>query len=435
MIQGCGRYEFKEGTSDKFWQIRPAPNGGYLAEWGRNGHTPQDHKIYSAKEAEKKIKEKLGKRYKLVQYFADGSVVESKVQMVSGSKAKPKSFMDFVPPEDKAKVTEWEKSVVDLEEIVNKFEKNHLRVVRPEKQKSQIKSGEVIYPARCEAALPEDLEQPHLVGEEKLDGSRYVLYIGPGMDPYGRQKGNTLLSRHHSRTEGEGQGKLVDRTYELSHVTKQDYRSLHGTIIDGETMNGFETFNAFDVMFFCGTDVRPLPLHERRKILEKIIKLMNNESVKIVKQVTKNLAEYFHSIVDAGREGIVVKDINQPYGVGWAKYKKSYSVSAIVTGQKEGKEADTVGSVFVSVYQNGKLIEVGCAAGFTQKDKISMAKNFDKYMGRVVDVFAQEMTNKGTGRLRHCTFHTWRDELDPKDCTLEKLKADLKKGVRKNRTK
>jgi hypothetical protein len=436
MIQGCGRYEFKEGTSDKFWQIQPAPNG-YLAEWGRNGNTPQDHKIYSAKEAEKKIKEKLGKGYKLVQYFADGSVVESKAQMVSGSKAKskPKSFMDFIPDEDKAQVMKWEKSLENLTDVVNRFEKNHLRVVREEKPKSQIKTGEVIYPARCEAALPEDLEQPHLIGEEKLDGSRYVLYLGPGMDPYGRQKSNTLLSRHHSKAEGDGQGKLVDRTYELAHVTKQDYKALHGTIIDGETMNGYETFNAFDVMFFCGTDVRPLPLKERRKILEKIVKLMNNKAVTVIPQVTKNLTEYFHSIVDAGREGIVVKDITQPYGVGWAKYKKSYDVSVIVTGQKEGKKAGTVGSVFVSVYEKGKLTEIGCAAGFTEKDKIAMAKNFDKYMGRVVDVFAQELTNKGTGRLRHCTFHQWRDELDPKDCTFEKLKADLKKGVRKNRTK
>jgi ATP-dependent DNA ligase len=355
--------------------------------------------------------------------------------MVGGSRSK-KSFADMVPPEDKSQVMKWEKSVDKLTDIVNKLEKNHLRVVRDEKPKSEI-TGKVIYPVRCTAELPEDLEQPHLIGEEKLDGSRYVLYLGPGMDPYGRQKSNTLLSRHHSRAEGEGQGKLVDRTYELAHVTKQDYPALHGTIIDGETMNGYETYNAFDIMFFCGTDVRPLPLSERRKILEKVIKLMNNKSVTVIPQVTKNLREYFLSIVEAGREGIVVKDITRPYGhdKAWAKMKKSFDVSVVVTGQKEGKEADTVGSVFVSVFEKGKLIEIGCAAGFTQKDKIAMAKNFKKYMGRVVDVFAQELTNKGTGRLRHCTFHKWRDELDPKDCTFEKLKADLKKGVRKNRTK
>jgi len=399
MINGCGRYEFKQGTSNKFWEIQPHDSGGYIAQWGRNGHSPQDHKIYNANEAEKKIREKLGKGYRIVSYHADGSITQSK------------SLAKICRPEIKDQVVNGEKAVENLEKIADQLLLNgrpNLRLVRDSEEDQETTTSksllEVIYPARCEASLPEDLEQPHLIGEQKLDGSRYVLYFG--YDPYGRQKNysNTLLSRHPSRIIGEDQGKLVDRTFELKHVTGQDYKELKGTVIDGECMNGFETYNAFDIMFFRGEDVRLLPLKERRVILEKVVKMMNNKFVSVIPQITKNLKEYFLSIVEAGGEGIVVKDLNSKYGESWAKYKKSYDISVVITGKKAGKEADTVGSVAVSVYQSGKLIEIGYAAGFDKKTKIAMAKNFKPFMGKVLDIFAQEMTKSttGLGRLRHC---------------------------------
>ena len=53
--------------------------------------------------------------------------------------------------------------------------------------------------SRCEGKLPDDLTRPHLVGEEKMDGSRYALYVGH--DPYERHRGNTLLSRRVSTVD------------------------------------------------------------------------------------------------------------------------------------------------------------------------------------------------------------------------------------------
>ena len=51
-----------------------------------------------------------------------------------------------------------------------------------------------------------------------------------------------------------------------------------------------------------------------------------------------------------------------------------------------------------------------------------------------VDVFAQELTS-ANGKLRHCTFHRFRKDVNAKDCTFEKLKKDFKQDVRKDRTK
>jgi len=310
---------------------------------------------------------------------------------------------------------------------------------------------EILIPSRCTAGLPEDFDSEHLIAEEKLDGSRYVLYIGLNVDPYERRAGNTLLSRRVSVVDE----KHVDKTDNLPHVTHPPYDGLGGTVLDGEVqasdfsqtnsiMNsspalaiskqkelGLCTYWAFDVMYFRGKDVRHLPLEKRRKILEEVIKRMGNEHVKAIPQIHENFELKFKEIVARGGEGIILKDKRQAYGVGWAKMKKSYDVSTIITGWKpgKGKYASGIGSIEISVYSAGKLIPIGYASGFDDSLRAQMAKDFDKYKGKVVDVYTQEMSKPSKehelGRLRHPTFHRLRDDFTATDCTIDKLRKDI----------
>jgi predicted DNA-binding WGR domain protein len=59
------RFENHEGTSNKFWEIRPA-KGGFNAFWGAIGKTEQGPKFYDATEVEKVIASKLKKGYEEV---------------------------------------------------------------------------------------------------------------------------------------------------------------------------------------------------------------------------------------------------------------------------------------------------------------------------------------------------------------------------------
>ena len=270
---------------------------------------------------------------------------------------------------------------------------------------------ELCPPSRCTSKLPDELEKDFLVGEEKLDGSRYVFYIG--CDPYGRNKNNALLSRRVSVVDQ----KHVDRTRNCPHFTDKIYEGLEGTVLDGEIqaadflatnsiMNsapslaiqkqkelGLLNYHVFDVMFFRGNDVRTRPLSERRKILIEVIKRMNNPNVKPIEQVQGDLQALFNRIVSKGGEGIIVKDTRKAYGVGWSKMKKSYDVSCVISGWKggDGKYATTVGSIALSVWHEGKLTEIGYASGFDDKLRLAMAKDFEKYKGKVVDIFTQEI--------------------------------------------
>jgi ATP-dependent DNA ligase len=314
-------------------------------------------------------------------------------------------------------------------------------------------------PSRCTGTLPADLEKDNLVAETKMDGSRYVLYLG-GCDPYERQEGNALLSRRVSVKDG----KHVDRTDNVPHFTHIDYEGLEGTVLDGEVMSsdflktnsimnsgpalavakqmekGKLNYHVFDCMAFRGEDIRSLPLEKRRLVLEEVIRRMDNENVRLIPQFTSNLTDHFTRIVEDGGEGIIVKDLRAGYGQQWAKMKKSYDVSAIVSGYKpgNGKYKGMIGALALSVYHEGKLIEIGFASGFNDALRKKMSDNFEEYKGKVVDVFAQEIQKKGpsgVGRLRHPTFYRFRDDLEPETITSEKLEEDLSKRVRSNRQK
>jgi bifunctional non-homologous end joining protein LigD len=313
-------------------------------------------------------------------------------------------------------------------------------------------------PSRCTAKLPEDLDKPHFVAEEKFDGSRYVLYIGG--DPYERSAPNALLSRRVSVVDS----KHVDRTKNVPHITDRSYAGLEGTVLDGEIQSvdflstnsimnsapsmavskqstiGNVIYHVFDVMSFRGKDVSNLPLSDRRKILVEVVKRMANPHVRVIEQVTGDLTAFFNRIVAKGGEGIIVKDLRQAYGVGWSKFKKSYDVSCVISGWHEGtgKYSGTIGSLLLSVFHDGKLVEIGRASGFDDALRAEMAKDFSKFKGRVVDIFAQEIqdskrsADNAVGRLRHPTFFRLRDDLNAEDCTSEKLWADMKAAKTRN---
>jgi ATP-dependent DNA ligase len=324
---------------------------------------------------------------------------------------------------------------------------------------------ELIIPSRCTAKLMDDLERPHLVAEPKMDGSRYVLYIGGC--PYGRRTSNTLLSRRVSTVDL----KHVDRTLNVPHITGTCYEDLFGTVLDGEIQSvdflstnsimnsspnlavekqkeiGPVNYFVFDITHFRGKDIRNLPLEKRRKVLSEVVKRIGNPSVKLMPQVSSeeyDLSVYFNTLVNDGGEGIIVKDLRQAYGVGWAKMKKSYDVSCFISGFKQGsgKYSEGVGSIALSVYHEGEPVEIGFASGFTDDIRADMGENPGKYLRRVVDIFTQEIQDSKrskdnkVGRLRHPTFFRFRDDLNAEDCTSEKLWSDLKAAkTRRTRTK
>lgn len=274
------------------------------------------------------------------------------------------------------------------------------------------------------------------IAEPKLDGGRYMLY----MDDDG--KVNFFSRRDFPR---------IDKAANVPHFAMR-YPGLEGTILDGEILRpnatklgdttgimnslpakaiarqkveGWLRYNVFDILAYKGQDVRTKPLRERRVYLEAAVAEMANEHVVVVPQYTgEEKQELFDRIVRAGGEGTVLKNLGSSYGVNWVKNKKVADFSVIISGFKpgNGKYAGSLGAVAVSVYQDGKLVEVGFASGMTDAERDHIWKNQASYLGRVIDVTAQEVTQDG--RLRHPRWLRERDDVSPETLTMAKLLED-----------
>ena len=77
------------------------------------------------------------------------------------------------------------------------------------------------------------------------------------------------------------------------------------------------------------------------------------------------------------------------------------------------------GSWKLGAYKNGKLVQIGSLSGLTDE----MKENWKDYVGKVCEVSAMETSeNQEGGRgLRHPKLIAIRDDIDPADCTYERI--------------
>jgi DNA ligase-1 len=153
----------------------------------------------------------------------------------------------------------------------------------------------------------------------------------------------------------------------------------------------------FDVMFYKGKDVTSLPLKERKKIMEKIIK--KNKNVQMSEgyyiKTPEQIEEKFNEFINRGLEGLMAKDLNSPYIAGarkfsWIKLKKSYktelsdTIDITIIGYYSGKGTRTkfnFGGILGGVYDSESdmfysIAKVG--TGFSEEQMKEFGEKLDK---------------------------------------------------------
>lgn len=73
------------------------------------------------------------------------------------------------------------------------------------------------------------------------------------------------------------------------------------------------------------------------------------------------------------------------------------------------------GSFKLGAYKDGKLVEIGNLSGVTDE----MKENWKNYVGKPCEITAMEIMD--TGGVRHPKFLRLRDDIEPTDCTWEKI--------------
>lgn len=154
---------------------------------------------------------------------------------------------------------------------------------------------------------------------------------------------------------------------------------------------------AFDLMFLDGKDLTLEKYSRRRKLLERMVKGSKTivPSEQIVTDKPEKLDEYFRKCAAGGLEGIIAKDLEQPYVAGarkfaWIKLKKSYgeladTVDVVIVGYYLGKGSRQewkFGGLLAAVRndETGRLETIAkIGSGFSEDEMVS----FEKMLGEI----------------------------------------------------
>lgn len=200
------------------------------------------------------------------------------------------------------------------------------------------------------------IQSPYWIMEEKLDGKRVLVQI---------QNGNVIASNRLGLVCGLPT-EIVD---ELS--------GLPNMILDGELIGN--TYHAFDVLEYCGANMRPRQAIERLQLTEKIVNEQACNYIRLVQWANTSLSKTQLYANLLNKEGVVLKELSAPYtpgrpnsGGNALKCKNWSSATvqviahnpkrSVLVGARDGDTITSVGNVTVppnyKMPNFGDLIEV-----------------------------------------------------------------------------
>ena len=214
----------------------------------------------------------------------------------------------------------------------------------------------------------------------------------------------------------------------------------------------------FDVLSLAGDDYSDKPLSERRSALETFHASIAAPRLKL-SPVTRDRATALAWLERSGGalDGVIAKRVDQPYKSGeraMVKVKPERTADCVVGGFRYAEKHDVVGSLLLGLYDDvGLLNHVGFTSAIPAKEREQLTEDLEALIeppgftgsapggpsrwrtarsGQwqplkpelVVEVKYDQVT---AGRFRHGTaIVRWRPDKDPKQCTFEQLKPELR---------
>lgn len=269
------------------------------------------------------------------------------------------------------------------------------------------------------------------IGEPKLDGWRGLFHV--------TNEGVRVYSRAAKRYDGSLPA-IEEQLSKLPHDTwldgemvvfgdaEQEWGSIQ-SIMGSSTeraasMSDIVTFVCFDILAFDGRDTRSLPFIRRREFLESVFEQVSfDDRVRLITQHEAS-AEFLAEALEAGNEGIILKNLDSPYssgkrGYGQHKVKPQEDLDGVIMDYKEGKDsfAGLVGALIVGQYNaDGELVPILRCSGMTMAVREDITRNREEWLGRVVEV--KHHGKMGDG-YRHPQFKRVREDKLATDCVLE----------------
>src|SRR5216110_348263 len=199
----------------------------------------------------------------------------------------------------------------------------------------------------------------------------------------------------------------------------------------------------FDLLAFEGYDLRPLPLEQRKALLEPIVPRVG--PIKYLSHFEKDGEALYEHVVKMGLEGIVAKRADAPYRAGrspnWLKIRADRTDDFVVVGFTRPKGSRSgFGALDLGAHQDGKVVYGGrVGSGFTAAELKDVSAALERgirptpaFSGPVpqdaghtwvepaliAEVRYKEWTDEGL--LRQPVFVRFRDDKPITECVIER---------------
>ena len=293
--------------------------------------------------------------------------------------------------------------------------------------------------------------RPEMAGtkrlEPKLDGVRCLLMViyndsGECITTCFSRNGKVFDNFYHIEKQ------VMENFTKLIRSTKVAQQLSFGFVLDGEVIgNSFQelmrqarrkdnvqaedsVFGVFDIIPLA--DFRRgywnAQLEKRIAILEGMrpvfdtmpnVELLPHIMVDLDTAAGKDqLHRYAKDQVNAGFEGIMIKNVDAPYeckrNTFWMKWKPTLTVDLEVIGVEEGtgRNVGRLGALVCAGMDDGKEISVNVGSGFSDADRDSYWRDSQFIIGRTAEILCDVITQNqdGTYSLRFPRFVRFRDD-------------------------
>jgi ATP-dependent DNA ligase len=298
--------------------------------------------------------------------------------------------------------------------------------------------------ARSRADLPRGEQWSY---EPKFDGFRAIAFVD-GEQLTLQSRGGKPLGRYFPELSFSPGRYVIDGEIVIDGDDgQQDFGALQQRIHPAASRIALlaeqtpARYVAFDLLALQDESLLELPFAERRAGLEGL-----GAGVGLT-PLTRDPADAAPWLL-AG-EGVVAKDVNAPYRpgqrTGMVKIKRVRTIDAVIAGYRPGKEAGTVGSLILGLYDGaGELHVVGHSSGLRAAEKRALVQRLAPYETgerghgdpsrwmsekdlewialRPELVVEVTFDHASGGRIRHGTkIVRWREDKAPTDCRLEQM--------------
>lgn len=195
------------------------------------------------------------------------------------------------------------------------------------------------------------------VYELKLDGYRVqAIRDGAGVRLLSR-KGKDLTKKYPLVTRDLLDAIKVDTALDGELVAFDDEGQLSFNALQNAASGTHVVFFAFDVLVSEGKDVKPLPLRERKNLLESIVKPCVH--VQLSAHFGGQLSRFLEGVKQVGGEGVVAKRLDSRYEPGrrsgsWSKMRINIGQEFVIGGFTPGSNG--IDALVVGYYEGRKLI-------------------------------------------------------------------------------